>query len=57
MMNRAEEIRARLKAIADEEWELEMCDAYNCWARNRERMWVLFAEKRDLLEELKGLEG
>ena len=57
MMNRAEEIRKRLEAIADEEFMLEMCDAANCWARNRQRMWELAAEKIQLRNELKELEG
>lgn len=57
MMNRAEEIRKRLEDIADEEFMLEMCDARNYWARNRERMWALAAEKARLRKELKELEG
>ena len=57
MMNRAEEIRKRLGAIADEEFMLEMCDARNYWERNRQRMWELAAEKIQLRNELKELEG
>lgn len=57
MMNRAEEIRKRLEAIANEEFMLEMCDARNYWARNREKMWALAAEEARLRKELKELEG
>jgi hypothetical protein len=53
MMN-YEEIRARMEAIEEELWEINMCDAYNCFAENHRREWELRREYRQLKEMLCG---
>jgi hypothetical protein len=51
MMDRAK-MEARLEAIENELWAIEMCDARNKWAENWNRRRVLEAERREIIKAL-----
>lgn len=51
MMDRAK-MEARLEAIDNALWMIEMCDARNEWAKNWEKLRVLEAERREIIKAL-----
>ena len=51
MMDRAK-MEARLEAIENELWAIEMCDAYNQWNNNWNKRRELAAERRAIIKAL-----
>lgn len=51
MMDRAK-MEARLEAIENELWAIEMCDAYNHWNENWNKRRELEAERRAIIKAL-----
>ena len=50
-MDRAK-MEARLEAIGNVLWAIEMCDARNCWRENWDKRAALEAEREEIIKAL-----